>query len=217
MWRLPRILCLQAYITKSRAGGILRKLTLIFGQRDSCLCSFYPRQVIKVVVLRPILEKFFRRYTFPGQFMLGGGRRRSYWCVKACLLLRNRNWMPPNRRDAALETYIKKTRMDVERQLDNLEAKRCKDNLPPEERSALKSLRQRTDLVIKPADKGSAVLVLSKEDYIKEANRQLNESVYNRKLSADPTSAIFNGGETMCGLDVQKRADRENGEELPGP
>ena len=92
------------------------------------------------------------------------------------------------RRDAALETYIKKTRTDVERQLDNLHAKRCKDNLPSEESLALKSLQQRTDIVIKPADKGSAVVVLSKEDYIKEANRQLNESVYYRKLSADPTS-----------------------------
>ena len=78
--------------------------------------------------------------------------------------------------------------MDVERQLENLQTKRCKDNLPPEERSALKHLRQRTDIIIKPADKGSAVVVLSKEDYIKEANRQLNESVYYRKLPADPTS-----------------------------
>ena len=30
--------------------------------------------------------------------------------------------------------------------------------------------------------------VLSKEDYIKEANQQLTESVYYRKLSTDPTS-----------------------------
>ena len=54
--------------------------------------------------------------------------------------------------------------------------------------SALKNFRQRTNIIIKPADKGSAVVVLSKDDYINEANRQLNESVYHRKLPVDPTS-----------------------------
>ena len=49
------------------------------------------------------------------------------------------SWMPPKRRDAALESYIKKTRTDVESHLNDLQAKRCKDNLLPEERSALKT------------------------------------------------------------------------------
>ena len=80
--------------------------------------------------------------------------------------------MPPKGRDAALETYIRKTRTDVERQLNNLQANRhkYKNNLPSEERIALRSLRQRTDIIIKPADKGSAVVTLSKTDYIKEAD-----------------------------------------------
>ena len=42
-------------------------------------------------------------------------------------------WMPPKRRDAALETYIhvKETRMDGEHQLEKMQTKRCKDNLSP--------------------------------------------------------------------------------------
>ena len=79
-------------------------------------------------------------------------------------------------------------RIDVECQLEKLQDKRCKDNLPNDERSAFKHIRQRNDIVIKPADKGSTVVMLSKEDYIKEADWQLNESVFYRKLSADPTS-----------------------------
>ena len=79
--------------------------------------------------------------------------------------------MSPKWRNTALETYIEKTRTDVESHLNDLQAKRFKDNLPPEERSALRNLRQCTDVIIKPADKGSAVAVLSKDDYIKEANR----------------------------------------------
>lgn len=43
-----------------------------------------------------------------------------------------------------------------------------RDNLTREERAALENLRQRNDIIIKPADKGSAVVVLSKENNIKE-------------------------------------------------
>ena len=59
---------------------------------------------------------------------------------------------------------------------------------PARRKISSRNLRQRTDIIIKPADKGSAAVVLSKEDYIKEANRQLNESIDYLKLPADPTS-----------------------------
>ena len=64
-------------------------------------------------------------------------------------------WMPPKGRDAALETYIRSIRTDVEYQLDTRQAFRSRDNLPSEERLALKNLRHRDDIIIKPADKGS--------------------------------------------------------------
>ena len=77
--------------------------------------------------------------------------------------------------------------MDMGPQLDSLQVNRCKNNLLPSKKSALKCLRQSTDITIKPADKGSVVVVLSK-NYIEEANRHLNEFVYYRKLTVDPTS-----------------------------
>ena len=40
------------------------------------------------------------------------------------------------------------------------------DNLTREERQALSFLRARTDIVIKKADKGSATVVISREDCI---------------------------------------------------
>lgn len=46
-------------------------------------------------------------------------------------------------------------------------------NLSPEERRALKKLKNNRDIVIKPADKGSKIVILDKASYIKEANRQL--------------------------------------------
>ena len=51
-------------------------------------------------------------------------------------------WMPPKGRDPALEIYIKRFRKDVERQVNNLQAEKNKDNLPSEERMALRHLRQ---------------------------------------------------------------------------
>ena len=97
-------------------------------------------------------------------------------------------WIPPKGREAALETYVSKVRTDVEHQLEVNKNKRCTDNLPSVERNALQNLRQRTDIVIKSADKGSAVVVLIKADYIKEADRQLNNQSYFLKINADPSS-----------------------------
>ena len=64
----------------------------------------------------------------------------------------------------------------------------AKDNLTTEERLALQKLRARTDIIIKPADKGSATVVMSKEAYIREAERQLENETYYHKLDTDPTS-----------------------------
>ena len=59
----------------------------------------------------------------------------------------------------------------MEFQLNNLQAKWSKNNLQYRERRVLKSLRQQTDIIIKPADKSSTVVMLNKEDDIWEANR----------------------------------------------
>ena len=66
-------------------------------------------------------------------------------------------------------------RTDVTKQL-NLHAHKSKDNLMSEEWSALHGLRQKDDIIIEPADKGSAVVVQSTQDYIKEADCQLNNT-----------------------------------------
>ena len=86
--------------------------------------------------------------------------------------------MPPKGTNAALEIYIQQVRTDMEHHLDNINKKHCHDNLPSHQRKALRELRQRSDIRIKPADKGSAVVVLSKDDYIKEAESQLNNHAH---------------------------------------
>ena len=55
-------------------------------------------------------------------------------------------------------------------------------NISAMERRALNILRKNRTIVIKPADKGSATVILSKEYYIREAHRQLNNPNYYKKL-----------------------------------
>lgn len=56
-------------------------------------------------------------------------------------------------------------------------------NIPSEEIHALRELKSKKQIVIKPADKGSAVVVLGREQYIQEVERQLNDTVYYKKLT----------------------------------
>ncbi len=55
------------------------------------------------------------------------------------------------------------------------------DNLSEQQRGALNKLRNNQDLVIKSADKGSKIVILDR--YIREAHRQLNNTVHYRPLT----------------------------------
>ena len=56
-------------------------------------------------------------------------------------------------------------------------------NLTKSERSALCDLQNRQEIIIKPADKDSAVVVMDRVHYIPEAERQLGDSTYYRPRS----------------------------------
>lgn len=55
-------------------------------------------------------------------------------------------------------------------------------NLSVREVKALRELMGNKTIVIKPADKGSAVVILSREQYVTEVKRQLSDSIYYKKL-----------------------------------
>ena len=54
------------------------------------------------------------------------------------------------------------------------------------QRKALRELQLCSDIVIKPTHKGFVIMVLSKNDYIKEAEQQLNNHTHYEKVNADP-------------------------------
>ncbi|XP_048729663.2 uncharacterized protein LOC125647009 [Ostrea edulis] len=86
-----------------------------------------------------------------------------------------------------LETYIEAVESDIEKLLQN--PTQTYDNLTRDERSSIQALKTREDIVIKKADKGSTVVVMDKQDYIAEANRQLSNQFFYRKIDFDPTKS----------------------------
>ena len=72
----------------------------------------------------------------------------------------------------------------------NLKEK-CHQNLTKEEQKAREDLRSYDDIIIKQADKGSAVVVMDKERYVTEATRQLGDSAVYVSLEMDPTGFMI--------------------------
>jgi hypothetical protein len=61
-------------------------------------------------------------------------------------------------------------------------------NLTAEEKLALAELKSNPNIVIKPADKGSAVVIQNRMDYIQEGLRQLSDQNFYRQVDTDLTS-----------------------------
>ncbi|XP_044165755.1 uncharacterized protein LOC122949770 [Acropora millepora] len=68
---------------------------------------------------------------------------------------------------------------------------RCHRNISREEQKALENLRNYDDIVIKQADKGSAVVILDRDKNVAEAMRQLNDSEVYISLRDDPTADMI--------------------------
>ena len=74
-------------------------------------------------------------------------------------------------------------------------------NLSVKEREALQDLQENTSIILKPADKGSAVVIMDRTQYIQEAQRQLDDSNYyiplTETIQDDTARQIHNILDTM--------------------
>ena len=94
-------------------------------------------------------------------------------------------WKPPTG-DPCVELFLSKMEHEL---FSFLPGKPQSYNLTKEEWQALKNLKEDRSIIIKPADKGSSVVVWDREDYLAEGYKQLNdESIYvDIKHSTDKT------------------------------
>ena len=100
-------------------------------------------------------------------------RKKSNWC--------------PKPHDNCLNAFIEKVNND----LSDLDIDISVDqNLTREERNALKELRDNDNIIIKKADKGSSIVVMNKDDYVKEAERQLSDTKFYKETHTDLTCSL---------------------------
>ena len=97
------------------------------------------------------------------------------------------SWTPAPNADVFLESYVQAIKQDLfDIQIKNISARNI--NLTPEQYDAITALKNNKSIVIKKADKGSATIVMNRNDYIKEGVRQLSDTAFYQKLEQDPLS-----------------------------
>ena len=97
------------------------------------------------------------------------------------ILKPSKGWKPD---DSEMDPNIMRYKTSV---LNDMQSKlklkkKPRFNISVKERQAIRSLKQNSDIIIKPADKGGAIVILNKEDYIKEGERQLQQDQHYKKL-----------------------------------
>ena len=128
-------------------------------------------------------SRFFRRIRWTAELGHPPKNQAAFSNDIFTRLFKKPSFREPPRTNFEVEYFIKKCSNDIQ----NLKLRPLfYSNLSREERLALQQLRKRDDLVIKPADKGGAVVVWRRDLYIAEAQRQLqNPSHY--KLLDEPS------------------------------
>ena len=87
------------------------------------------------------------------------------------------------------------------------------NNINPKERVAIRELRDNNKIIIKPADKGSAVVILNREDYLTEGYKQLSDENFYLKQDSDLTEkhrievqsflqSLYNDGEIDTSVSI---------------
>ena len=90
------------------------------------------------------------------------------------------NWTPS---DKNIEPRVLETITKIHDDIQNLPIHRHKTNVKNAEISSLATLKNDQDIIIKPADKGSATVIMDKVNYIAEGHRQLSNSAHYKKLT----------------------------------
>jgi len=114
------------------------------------------------------------------------------------MFVKRSTWMPPRKAiSTATLSTINNMREATDKKLARIRYNACNstriqhknitDNLTAAERRALTEIRNNSDIIVKPADKGGAVVIMDRKLYIAEGMRQLSDPIYYKELD----TAIF--------------------------
>ena len=102
---------------------------------------------------------------------------------------KNPDWYPDEVKYCTpeLNRYINDIETDLNKTLTQNETKFW-NNLSNDQRQALKNLANDHDIVIKPADKGGAIVIMDKTDYEAACNTHLSNTTFYEEVASNPTS-----------------------------
>ena len=136
--------------------------------------------------IKPDVEKFLRRVQLKAFFHnKENNSHTSEKDIFETINIWKSKWTPPEGQFTSVDFFVQKCRYDVQQLKFNRNTK-C-SNLSTEEWAALKNLSKWKDVVVKPADKGGAVVVWRSDLYQQEAFRQLSDTSFYAKVDKDLT------------------------------
>ncbi|CAM4659432.1 unnamed protein product, partial [Lepidochelys olivacea] len=165
--------------------------------------SFCPSTPTNMIQFCGDLESYFRRLRLKEYFQNTSEQhtnpqRSPYQHYRK----RDSRWTPPEGRNSRLDFYIecfrRRARAEIVEKQHHLP-----HNLSHAERNAIHSLRNNSDIIIKKADKGGAVVVMNRSEYEQEAARQLSNTSFYKPLPSDPTENLESerNGILLCDWD----------------
>ena len=149
----------------------------------SFVCS--PDMVTKGEVFQAFL-KFKRRMLLHYHFFIRPTKNETKTHPK--ISKSNSNWEPPNYKQKSLQTFFGNVSKDLQRLYE--QPKQNITNLSPAELTALENMKERKEMVIKPADKGGKIVLWPRQQYIEEASRQLGDKNYYEEQTEDRTPTL---------------------------
>ncbi|XP_070581465.1 uncharacterized protein [Ptychodera flava] len=94
------------------------------------------------------------------------------------------SYIPPASNNQNLERFLNMVEGDI---LNRYNWNKSWDNLSANERKSFTQLKNREDIVIKPADKGGSIVVMDTTWYATECHKQLQDTQFYEQLPCDPT------------------------------
>ena len=145
--------------------------------------NFCPTQTTyKKQLLETELDEFFRIIKLRAHF--GNEAQQQNRSLTEDDIFKQKSTWEPNQVHHTVPTFCEAVRKDIRQSKGK---HRPTPNLTKDEIKALHQLELRDDIIITKADKGGAVVIMNVDDYIKEANRQLQDENCYKRITNDPT------------------------------
>ena len=109
---------------------------------------------------------------------------------------KTKEWTPPDGRNQFIDSFVNRARTYYDNFVSSI-SHDTRSNLPTNQQTALKDLSSNNDIVIKEADKGGAITIINKEDYITDCNTLLEDNSTYHKTTTDMMQTHLNEAKNL--------------------